>query len=334
MPNILNYISLKTILNDYAMLKKDIATVGEDVIMQWASDALDRLNINKTLDYQVMLLDVSNYSTELPKGLVAVVQIAYNQNDVSNCSNLLPVVKEAVVGLCDDCEVVATYETVCPNGGCEPTVCQTNVPLLTVTGSNVSQIAPWIGYSRVVATSADYTDPRTKTWQPLRLCNNSFHNLQYHIKDCVNVELLNSSVNQTYETNRQSFGAYNARTELIPCYTIRDNRILTELKDTQLLIAYLTKKIDEEGYPMLPEDIHIIDAVMSYIEEKLAQKDYAAVKDNANRQYFMDMKQIRSLAFAQAINKYNMLSTEELENLGRMLRQIIPNTNAYSKFFN
>ena len=323
MPNILNYISLKTILNDYAMLKKDIATVGEDVIMQWASDALDKLNINKTLDYQVMLLDVVNYSTELPKGLIAVVQIAYNQHDASNCSNLLPVVKEAVVGLCDDCEVVATYETVCPNGGCEPTVCQTNTPLLSVTGSNVSSIAPWIGYSRVVATSADYTNPITKTWQPLRLCNNSFHNLQYHIKDCVNVELLNSSVNMQ-----------SVNSNLTPCYTIRDNRILTELKETHLLIAYLTKKIDAEGYPMLPEDIHIIEAVMAYIEEKLAQKEYAAVKDNANRQYFMDMKQLRTLAFAQAINKYNMLSTEEMENLGRMLRQIVPNTNAYSKFFN
>ena len=126
----------------------------------------------------------------------------------------------------------------------------------------------------------------------------------------------------------------SVNSNLTPCYTIRDNRILTELKETQLLIAYLTKKIDAEGYPMLPEDIHIIEAVMAYIEEKLAQKEYAAVKDNANRQYFMDMKQLRTLAFAQAINKYNMLSTEEMENLGRMLRQIVPNTNAYSKFFN
>lgn len=319
MPNILNYISLKTILNDYSMLKKDTASVGEDVIMQWSSDALDKLNIHKTLDYQVMLLDVANYSAALPKGLVSIIQIAYNQQDASNCNNLLPVVKEAVVGLCDDCEVVATYETVCPNGGCEPTVCQSNVPLLSVTGSMVSQIAPWIGYSRVVATSSDYTDPLTKTWQPLRLCDNSYHNLQYHIKGCVNVELLNSSVNEVSK---------------VPCYTIRENRILTELKDTQLLIAYLTKKVDAEGYPMLPEDIHIIDAVFSYIEEKLAQREYSAIKDNATRQYFMDMKQIRNLAFAQAINKYNMLNTEEMENLGKILRQIVPNVNAYTKFFN
>jgi len=338
MSKIINYIPLKNILADYELMMSDLAQVGEDTVLQWASDALDKLNIGKTLDYQVALLDVFNYTAMLPKGLVSIVQIAYNQQNASNCNNLIPVVAEAVVGMCNDCEIKIKYEAECPNGDCPPTTCPINTPLLTVNGTNASQIAPWIGYSRVVYTSADYNNPLTRLWQPLRLCNNSYHNLHYHIKDCINVDVLNRSINSTKNPNHNVQNTnlpaqnYWANT---PCYSIVNGKIVTDsLRESQLLIAYLTKKVDEEGYPMIPEDIHVIDAVMAYIQEKLAQRDYAADKGQASRQYFIDMSGLRKLAFSAAINKFNMMSTEEMENLNQMLSTVLPNKNAYANFFN
>lgn len=69
MSKIINYIPLKNILADYELMMSDLAQVGEDTVLQWASDALDKLNIGRTLDYQVALLDVFNYTAMLPKGL-------------------------------------------------------------------------------------------------------------------------------------------------------------------------------------------------------------------------------------------------------------------------
>ena len=92
MSKIINYIPLKNILADYELMMSDLAQVGEDTVLQWASDALDKLNIGRTLDYQVALLDVFNYTAMLPKGLVSIVQIAYNQQNAANCNNLVPVV--------------------------------------------------------------------------------------------------------------------------------------------------------------------------------------------------------------------------------------------------
>ena len=66
MSKIINYIPLKNILADYELMMSDLAQVGEDTVLQWASDALDKLNIGRTLDYQVALLDVFNYTAMQP----------------------------------------------------------------------------------------------------------------------------------------------------------------------------------------------------------------------------------------------------------------------------
>jgi hypothetical protein len=43
MSKIINYIPLKNILADYELMMSDLAQVGEDTVLQWASDALDKL---------------------------------------------------------------------------------------------------------------------------------------------------------------------------------------------------------------------------------------------------------------------------------------------------
>ena len=53
-------------------------------------------------------------------------------------------------------------------------------------------------------------------------------------------------------------------------------------------------------------------------------------KGQASRQYFIDMSGLRKLAFSAAINKFNMMSTVEMENLNQMLSTVLPNKNTYA----
>ena len=106
-------------------------------------------------------------------------------------------------------------------------------------------------------------------------------------KDCCSTSALMQEVTQIYHDN---FGnefiieppvsqSLASKTPLE--YDINGNFITTNIKTGTICMSYLAYPIDEEGFPMIPDDVYYLEAVASYIRRNL---DYRLWRNNPNSQ--------------------------------------------------
>lgn len=288
----MEYISLKSALNDYFIGTGKKDEVNEDALLQWAADCLNKIGNFRQYNYNVAVLDISNYKAKLPKDFIAVESMHYKFN--TSCTNLSLELSEVIIpALEEQCNITVTRTC---DGCCGNPIIETDA------SQYLNQNFPWHGYSRVVATSNIYQQRYKDQLIPMKLSDKAA--MKLHLPDCINI---------------------NNTSDIL--YTIRDNNIVSNQKTGSIVLFYLGQVTDEEGYPMIPNKVEYIEAIFYYLNMKDAWVDYSGDKTQQSRLFFTDAKNLSDNAIARCVSIMNTPTWEEAKEIATMWRQRIPQLN-------
>ena len=144
---------------------------------------------------------------------------------------------------------------------------------------------------------------------------NDFHNM-LQVRTAFNgrtIQLINSTDNYHTSTNKSNMDY---------TYKVQGNIIYTSFKEGNIEIAYQSIKVDEEGYPMIPDNSSFTRALESYIKKQWftilfdLNKINNAVLQNAQQDYAFNVGQAQSDLVRPTI--------DQMESITNMWNSILP----------
>ena len=114
-------------------------------------------------------------------------------------------------------------------------------------------------------------------------------------------------------------------------YKIQGTVIFTSTKDTDLEIAYRAFAVDEDGFPLLPDNASFLRGLENYIKLQWFTIKYdmgqlsQAVMDNTQREY--------DWTVGDAQSEFSRLSLDEAETLFNSFKTLLPRNNEHWKGF-
>jgi len=114
-------------------------------------------------------------------------------------------------------------------------------------------------------------------------------------------------------------------------FDLNNNNITLSAKEGKVCMAYLAIPTDEEGLPLIPDDVSYKLAVKKYLTMKL---DYIEWRRGTIAPQVFDHSEREWMWYVgQAGNKAKMPGTDELEAIKNMTMRLIPRVNAHETFF-
>lgn len=112
-------------------------------------------------------------------------------------------------------------------------------------------------------------------------------------------------------------------------YKLQNNAIYTSLKEGVIEVAYHAIKVDDEGYPMIPENSSFIQALELYIKKKV----FTILFDQGkiNNAVLQNTQQEYAWYVGQAQRDLNMPTIDQMESISNMWTQLLQRTNEHSK---
>lgn len=135
-----------------------------------------------------------------------------------------------------------------------------------------------------------------------------------------------------YQCSNCNINVCNDRENQITFY-LNDNYLITNIsdEDASVCMVMLKMHVDEEGYPMIPDDPYYSKAVSSYIIHML---DYQAWRRGNLPDKVYSKSETDWLFYVNsARGSANMPNAAQLENLKNITTRLMPLRNEYSKNF-
>lgn len=132
-----------------------------------------------------------------------------------------------------------------------------------------------------------------------------------------------------YDISDVADGINNSKVE--NGYTIDNCYIKTNFSEGTVTISYLAFYVDEDGFPMIPDDVSYREAIFRYIIMKLYFADYLTGKINPN--IYRDMENEWHRYCMQARANANMPDLQQLESIKEMWVRLIPDIRQGGAFF-
>ncbi len=111
-----------------------------------------------------------------------------------------------------------------------------------------------------------------------------------------------------------------------------DNYCLyTSIEEGDVCITYLSMALDEDGYPLIPDDVYYMEACKSFVVKQLDWREWRKgriadkVKDDSETRWNFYVQAARGSA--------NMLNLSQLESMKNRLVRLIPQQNAFRQNF-
>jgi len=116
-------------------------------------------------------------------------------------------------------------------------------------------------------------------------------------------------------------------------FYVNDSYLITNITDTDasICIVYLSLQVDDEGYPMVPDDIYYSKALSSYIIHMLDYSEWR--KGKITDKVYQKSEQDWLFYVNSARGAANMPNTAQLENLKNIMTRLMPLRNEYAKGF-
>ena len=114
-------------------------------------------------------------------------------------------------------------------------------------------------------------------------------------------------------------------------YTLQGMVIFTSTKDVKLEISYRAFAVDEDGFPLLPDNASFLRGLEAYIKMKWLEQKYEegslpqAVMDRVDREYVW--------AVGDAQSEFSRLSLDQAETLFNSFKTLLPRNNEHWKGF-
>jgi hypothetical protein len=114
-------------------------------------------------------------------------------------------------------------------------------------------------------------------------------------------------------------------------YVISGNYIKTNLRSGFLMISYQAVPVDNEGYPMIPDDESFEEAIYWYINMKLTYPEWkmGRVRDAVYYDAKSSWNFYRKQAYATAL----MPNVDQLESIKNAWLRLVPEIDEHSTFF-
>jgi hypothetical protein len=144
-----------------------------------------------------------------------------------------------------------------------------------------------------------------------------------------------SKVPLTYTTDNFSFlvcdDSVNRYCSCKDTYRVNPNFIYTSFKEGEIDMVYTGFPIDDEGYPMIPDDESFKMAIEYHCAKRLAQKAYFS--DQLSRDKYQELKQEASWYAGQAKNKAEIPSVDLMEAIKNSKLRLIQKINMHGQGF-
>lgn len=285
------------------MVKRQVSdSIPTDTIIDLIGDAIDFTNTKASLQEAVAFIEVSEHICDLPKDLVYVIQVSKNNSltvnsefrEKNKCNDIIENIEDESKPI-NNCNYAITD-------------CDGNI----IDDDNIAYYRPaWsmiYNYNNYISSN-HYKNNYT----PMRLATGSFFSN------------INCSLADNY--NKTCGHEYSIKGSL-------DNlKLQTSFKEGYISVAYLKRETDEKGYPLIEDNISLINAIIYYIKWKVAE----SYRWEGRQGFEREAKEAYEL-WNKYISQYNnsgmMPSTiDEYENLKTQSIYLIPKDN-YRSYFN
>ena len=114
-------------------------------------------------------------------------------------------------------------------------------------------------------------------------------------------------------------------------YKLNDNFIFTNYKDGYVFVAYSAMPVDEDGFPLIPDNKRYIEAVKCFIRWKV---DYILWRsDELKKEVYQDSEREWLWYVGSAGNSLRMPNADGMQSLLQAIK-LIPTKYAHDNFFN
>lgn len=278
----------------FAKLRRDygLDNINESDVIEWAAEALEAIGAITLYEQSVAFIEVKNFQCSLPFGLHSIHQIARN-----NCWQGDP---------CDVCKTVV--EEIPQEESCnKPVPLDCNGQPLTE-----YEVAYYRPYFDLRLEHFWWSNSKTRQgcFTPVRPTNHSFFS-----------GLICQEEGQEVYTNCSDE------------YTVVANSNLRfSFQEGQIALSYYKQQLDEEGYPMIPDEYSYTTAITKYIILKLSEREFYNNREGSGARV-QKAEADWHWYCKQAANAAMIPKLDEWQNILNQRNRMIPKLNRYFGFF-
>lgn len=312
-------ISLSTFLAEY----KDRTDIQPEdfkrnLIMKFATAAAQRLHTDKQCRHVIKLLPIINHNAIRPQNFHKIVEIAFtgfHKNDSHR-----PMYRDEIISWSmknfNGCDVKVSFD--CPKcmqpHATSTCACREDGVIIKVDDDWIranAEVRYWSNPRYLGTYGLNKPDGVNSFYHPtfslIRPAQHKFFNADYHVKGCIN---LNSKL------------LANCPIE----YMLENDRFRINSETGTILLSYLEIMTDEAGFPLVPDDVDVFEAIFWDVEYKMLYRQKRKHKENY--QLSMNAKQLADLHMRRAIEKFESMSQLEWMRMIQNLMKGIPYRNA------
>ena len=134
----------------------------------------------------------------------------------------------------------------------------------------------------------------------------------------------------TFHSSIHCDGCVNENIRYKDTYIIDCDHIKTSFATGKVCISYMAFPIDEECYPLVPDDISYREAMFWYIYKKLVLSGTPGRNPKIGYEYAEQMWQVYC---TQARNAANYPDIDKYESFMNQWVRLVPDINAHNSFF-
>lgn len=303
------YISIKRILSTVTRsLGSD--SINEADVIEWSAEALELIGTISMYEEAVAFIEVKNHQCEIPSNMHSIIQVARN-NLWESCSKDNTFCPSSVVK-----EATCERNLVCNCCQEECTLCNSDFVPLDCNGTpivdyDVAYYRPYfdLNWDYSLFYGSSYY---RSTFTPVRLATHSFFN---------SVVCKEKNYEQLYIGSKDE-------------YTIIEGKYLRfSFEEGGVAISYLKQMLDEDGYPMIIDDVSVISAVTNYIIYKLMSREFFNGREGSVGR-MQKAEELWHWYCKQAKASQKMLKgIDEYQNFLEQRQYILPRMTRYNDFF-
>lgn len=276
-------------------VRRDLALdVDEATLVEWTGEALEFIGAVNQYEEAVAFVEVENYRAPMPSGMTHLIQIARN-----SCFS---------------------KEEACPVNTVAEIAEETSVDYvpLDCNGQPIAEydLAYYRPYYDLIYEYQGWSNTNlyNRCFTPVRLSNHTFFNTIVCTEQ-------REDILRFYQTAPDS-------------YTIQDPYFILSFEQGQIAIAYRRVQTDENGWPMIPDDVSYMEAITRYVRYKSALRKLDSEMNNAVFNYVAKAEQDWHWYCKQAGNKMMMpKGVDGYEDLTNQKSYLLPQQHRYNTFF-
>ena len=336
-----NWISSEYLFSEYIRKSGHSDSIDEEFLLTAIEEAVDMLLTADNYDEYVILLNLHNQKAALPRNFLYPTQVGYRYEFVKDClsNNLKHHYCNYVTSnmytnnvLNKKCVLCSKSKCTCEDEDWKP-IRLTNDN--TYSNLEIAKEFAEFNYG-TIAPDQDYrihqltwltdhlkTDKRmgVKQMEGLKKCftrlnkcddfqivrpaTNYFFNLPNELKLC---NIPNYDTNLEYRIDNKIITLNNFEYKCNNCDKCKKNESCylnyPVEPNGQVLISYLGRKIDDNGFLMVPDLTYIVKAISEYMIAQVAFLDYSIHKDQIRERYWMNMSKVSNVSMIQAKSKF------------------------------